>query len=621
MALSTQNGRSTDNRIRYNADSQAKKKALIIAISDYDNLAKERQLPFCKNDGEEIYQILRTQGYEIPNDWKLTGRVTSDQLKKAIFDFFRRKADSKDTLLFYFSGHGIPDGHGGHYLATSDIDPEYPDDHGYAFSSIQERVKMSAAKRIIMVLDCCFSGAAGITMGTEDDIAKSARSAMERTFEEGDGKCVLASSLADQVSYKMKGEPYSLFTYCLIEGLRGGKDGQAANSEGYVTPSTLGNYLYHRTMSIDKRQRPITKTATSGDIILAYHPQFAKTLEKDPFDWLATGVNLHHQDKHEEAMKYFDKAIELQPENAEAWYYKGMTLLKSDKDEESIKYFDKAIELKPNYPDAWCHKALAYSSVGTIEEAIKYADKAIELQPNYPYGWYYKGYVALSSGRYEESIKYFDKAIELQPNNAIAWLHKGSALHGLGRYEEVIKYADKAIELQPNFADAWNSKAIALATLDKDEESIKYFDKAIELQPENADPLHNKAVVLFNLRRFEESIKYFDKAIELQSENAVAWYYKAIASGNLGKYGESIKYFDKSLELQPNNIDAWLNKGVALITLDKLEEAIKCFDNAIQLQPNNATAWHFKALTLDASGMKKDAEKSLKRARELGYKD
>ena len=403
-----------DNKISSN---QGKKKALIIAISNYDNLPQEKQLPFCKNDGEEIYQILQKQGYEIPDDWKLIGRVTSDQLKKAIFDFFRKRADSKDTLLFYFSGHGIPDGHGRHYLVPTDIEIDLPDYYGFRFSELEDQANKSPAKKIITILDCCFSGAAGITMGREEDIAKSARSAIERSFKEGDGKSVLASSSsssADQISYKMRGgEPYNLFTYCLLEGLKGGKEGEAVNLEGNVTPYTLGNYVYHRIMEEDKRQRPITKTVTADNIILAHYPELVKIQEDDAFAWFSRGLALHQLARYEEAIKCYDKSLELDPNNAEAWNTKGLHLSELGKYEEAIKCYLKAIEIEPDNKDSWYFKGRVISELARYEEAIKCYDKSLELDPNNAEAWYYLGVTFGKLRKYEEAIKCYDKSLEL----------------------------------------------------------------------------------------------------------------------------------------------------------------------------------------------------------------
>ena len=369
--------------------SQGKKKALIIAISEYDNLPKERQLPFCRNDGDEIYKLLQNEGYEILDDWKLIGRVTSDQIYKAIFDFFRRQSEPKDTLLFYFSGHGIPDGYGDHYLATTDINPDYPDDLGFSFKLLETRIRTSVAKRIITILDCCFSGAAGITMGSEDDIAKSARSAIERTFEEGDGKCVLASSMADQVSYKMRGQEYSLFTYCLLEGLKGGKEAEAVNREGYVTSYTLGNYVYHRIMSIDRRQRPVTKTVTAGDIILA-HPKLVEIPEKEvspsptPAPTPRGSVNLEQTNSYlnflldsarqyythrnyGKAIVFFDKVLEMNPGHIEAMNSKGISLYRLGEYNEARNCFDKVLEIDPG-------NIVALNNVEILKEKITTTD-------------------------------------------------------------------------------------------------------------------------------------------------------------------------------------------------------------------------------------------------------
>jgi caspase domain-containing protein len=142
------------------------KKALIIAISDYDNLPQSNQLSFCKNDCEALYESLLEQEYEIPDDFKLVGKIEGSRIKKAIISFFA-KAVATDTLVFYFSGHGMPDGHGNYFLASSDIDRKIPQLDGYAFYELEKERERSVAKRTITILDCCFSGAAGteISMG------------------------------------------------------------------------------------------------------------------------------------------------------------------------------------------------------------------------------------------------------------------------------------------------------------------------------------------------------------------------------------------------------------------------------------------------------------------------
>ena|SRR5215469_1791328 len=115
--------------------SQGKKKALIIGISDYDEL---QPLDLCRNDAEELFRVLTEQGYEILDKYKLIGRVPYEPMRKTIIQFFNNKDNRReDTLLFYYSGHGLPDGYGKHFLAPSDVNPNSPFESGIDFEHLQ----------------------------------------------------------------------------------------------------------------------------------------------------------------------------------------------------------------------------------------------------------------------------------------------------------------------------------------------------------------------------------------------------------------------------------------------------------------------------------------------------
>ena len=56
-----------------------------------------------------------------------------------------------------------------------------------------------------------------------------------KSLQEGEGKCLLAASLAPQAAYGKKEKDHSVFTYHLLEGLRGA-NGASIDKEGRVTP-------------------------------------------------------------------------------------------------------------------------------------------------------------------------------------------------------------------------------------------------------------------------------------------------------------------------------------------------------------------------------------------------
>ncbi|MFZ0513297.1 MAG: caspase family protein [Candidatus Nitrosopolaris sp.] len=107
-----------------------------------------------------------------------------------------------DTLLFYYSGHGVLDDQGNIYLASSDTDPQKPYIKGYSFGDLTMMIERTISTRVVVILDCCYSGSAKLGKGSEEDAARKWRRIMEERSknlqqqQQRHVKCILAASLS-----------------------------------------------------------------------------------------------------------------------------------------------------------------------------------------------------------------------------------------------------------------------------------------------------------------------------------------------------------------------------------------------------------------------------------------
>ena len=264
--------------------SHPRKKALVIAISEYEDKFLDN-LEFCKNDGIEMQKILIELGYSVEN--ALIGKINGGEFKKALIDFFRRDVEPTDTLLVYLTGHGLTDDHNDGFFCTSNMDTKIPDEYGIPFRDLTTQMDKTESQRVIGILDCCHSGAAlqsnvGRAMSIkikEKSATEAGRSSLKKEFEQGQGRCILASSLSNKVSFGMQDKPFSAFTYYILEGLKPNKE--TVDEQGCVTPEKLSIYV---SKELKKRQgknyqKPVRHMSITDKLILASHPEIIEKRE------------------------------------------------------------------------------------------------------------------------------------------------------------------------------------------------------------------------------------------------------------------------------------------------------------------------------------------------------
>ncbi|MFF7975685.1 DnaJ C-terminal domain-containing protein [Streptomyces sp. NPDC007905] len=223
--------------------------ALLIATGTYD----DRTLSGLRSPGQDCAGLAG-----VLSDPRVGGFRT-EQLKdarahevmRALERFFRDRSRD-DLLLLHVSCHGIKDDEGHLYLAARDTDRDLPASTAVPAAFLRERMERCRARTIVVLLDCCYSGA--FLPGAKGDDQVHVRDALC-----GHGRAVLTAT--SRTEYAWEGERVeskvpqpSRFTGALIEGLATGA--ADLNRDGRITVTELYDYVYESLHRAGVKQRP-----------------------------------------------------------------------------------------------------------------------------------------------------------------------------------------------------------------------------------------------------------------------------------------------------------------------------------------------------------------------------
>ena len=238
------------------------KKALLVGIDKYTD-ERIDNLKGAENDAVELEALLKKE-FEIIS--LINENATSENIRIALSDLFW-KQDECELILFYFSGHGFYDDYGQGYFAPTDFNKDSPIVCGLNMRETREIITDSKGKKnILLISDCCFSGiTAEAKGGGTKDISMST---VLRVEEDTQNTFILTSSTAQQKSREKtncidENKPthaHGMFTYHLLEGLRGGATNET--EAGYVYLDKLARYIQDQ--FINEQASPIFSEKATG---------------------------------------------------------------------------------------------------------------------------------------------------------------------------------------------------------------------------------------------------------------------------------------------------------------------------------------------------------------------
>jgi protein O-GlcNAc transferase len=90
---------------------------------------------------------------------------------------------------------------------------------------------------------------------------------------------------------------------------------------------------------------------------------YNKALELAPNIALARAENLHIQGKCKEAIEWYDKFLNIKPNDIAGLLNEGVALVNMQKFKEAIELYNKALEIAPNCTEAWYYKGSALDKI------------------------------------------------------------------------------------------------------------------------------------------------------------------------------------------------------------------------------------------------------------------
>ncbi len=264
-------------------------------------------------------------------------------------------------------------------------------------------------------------------------------------------------------------------------------------------------------------------------------------------------IKFHVEGNILEAQRHYQHCLEIGIEDHRVLSNYAIILKNQGNLEVAERLLRKAIQMNPNFANAHLNLANTLEVLGKYDESVNFLKNAIKLDPHSEIAYSNLGNVLNNLGKFKEAEKFLLKAIEIKPNAFNAYNNLGNTLQELGELRKAETYYRKALEINPNSAKIHSNLGNILKELKEFNKAEKEYRKAIELDPKLALAYCNLGNLLKEIGQLDKAESFTRKAIKISPYLPEAHLNLGFLLGDLGKINELI--FDSKFIIASNSID------------------------------------------------------------------
>uniref|UniRef100_A0A4X2LMP0 Tetratricopeptide repeat domain 6 n=1 Tax=Vombatus ursinus TaxID=29139 RepID=A0A4X2LMP0_VOMUR len=301
------------------------------------------------------------------------------------------------------------------------------------------------------------------------------------------------------------------------------------------------------------------------------------------------------------AFDFFNKAVKVYPEYAEAFYQRGLCKVKLQKDK-CVQDFNRAITINPKHYQAYISRAAFYGMKGRYSKAILNCSEAIRLFPNSVRAFLCRGVLKFYNKTYKLAITDLNIAISMDKACFLAFYNRAICYSKIKEFYMALR--DYGIVLLLNVGDDIKAKTLVNRGLIYTElkmvaNALEDFREAMQINKNDASLFQAAGICHHRLGEFEEAVYSFTRVIELNPFFVDAY----VGRGNsYMEYGheaaekQAQKDFIKALHFNPAYPKARISFGYNLQARGKFQKAWNHFTICVDIDPRNCQAYEGRGI-------------------------
>lgn len=230
-----------------------------------------------------------------------------------------------------------------------------------------------------------------------------------------------------------------------------------------------------------------------------------------------------NKSQQKQAAKLAEIITESHPKSAKAHATEGDLLYRQQRLQEAMKAYEKAIKFAKDNFSVWQNLLQIYLQKSRYTKLERESARAMTYFPNQPILYYFHGLGLKENGKLKKAVQQFKTGLSMLTGNLQLktqfYSNLAMTYHDLSQYQKSDKFFEKALKLNPGDVYVLNNYSWYLALRgDSLEKAEKMSAKTLQKRPKNAAYLDTYGWIQYKKGNYQQAKKYIGKAIE-QSPN------------------------------------------------------------------------------------------------------